>query len=87
MIATEQTLENLTLTTNEEIHVQKPLREALRRCLISRGRNLRGDGSAFFEQETLEVGTRLGDWLSLEAVLRPSDTLRPELDQAFAVQV
>ena len=40
-----------------------------------------------FEQETLEVGTRLGDWLSLEAVLRPSDTLRPELDQAFAVQV
>jgi hypothetical protein len=41
----------------------------------------------FFEQETLEVGTRLGDWLSLEAVLRPSDTLRPELDQAFAVQV
>jgi hypothetical protein len=48
---------------------------------------LRGDGSAFFEQETLEVGTRLGDWLFLEAILRPSDTLRPELDQAFAVQV
>ena len=41
----------------------------------------------FFEQETLEVGTRLGDWSSMEAVLRPSDTLRPELDQAFAVQV
>jgi hypothetical protein len=62
-------------------------REALRRCLISRGRSLRGDGSAFFEQERLEVGTRLGDWLSLETVLRPSDTLHPELDQAFAVQV
>ena len=41
----------------------------------------------FFEQETPEVGTRLGDWLSLAAVLQPSDTLRPELGQAFAVQV
>ncbi len=51
------------------------------------GRSMRGDGSAFFEQETLEVGARSGDWLSLKAVLRPSDTLCPELDQAFAVQV
>jgi hypothetical protein len=51
------------------------------------GTELARDGPAFFEQETLEVGTRLGDWLSLEALLRPSDTLHPELDQAFAVQV
>jgi len=62
-------------------------KEALRRCLISRGRSLRGDGSAFFEQETLEEGPRLGNWLCLKAILRPSDTLRPELEQAFAVQV
>jgi hypothetical protein len=40
-----------------------------------------------FGARDAEVGTRLGDWLSLEAVLRPSDTLRTEQDQAFAVQV
>ena len=62
-------------------------REALRRWLISRGDEACAGMVGFFEQETLEGGTRFGDWLSLEAVLRPSDTLRPELDQAFAVQV
>ena len=51
------------------------------------GTELARGWAGLFEQETLEVGTRLGDWLFLEAILRPSDTLRPELDQAFAVQV
>jgi hypothetical protein len=44
-------------------------------------------GRRLWSMRRSKPATRLGDWLSLEAVLRPSDTLRRELDQAFAVQV